>query len=467
MVASPRICIDVSSLVRWTGPATGMIRVESELASYARRQLPEAIWCFYDIGSNTFRSLSTAWADKLVSSRARLAPPSPVRTGWVRYVPDRTRVLIALERLRLTTGRRELAWALDRLQRVLLSLRGHRFPIDDEAGERLSLVPFDMAIGEPLALGKGDIVLSASSDWWTRDAAAIARLKQQAQFRLAVLCYDIIPLLFPQFFPEADVERFRSHWEEMFRAADLVIVNARRTKIDIEEYCAGRGLQLAAELAVVPLGCDLPTGNGGDGGRLRPGLERDRYALFVSTIEPRKNHRLLLSVWRELIANHVVEDGAFKLVFVGRRGWMNDEVQSQLDSGALAGSVMHIEHVDDRELAVLYANAAFCVYPSRYEGFGLPVVEAVAHGKAVIASDGGALAELVGDVAPCLSPDDAQGWYRQMADWIQFPEHRKAAATRIAGGLRLHTWSDVAAEMIAVARKTRQPNGALQRDETR
>jgi glycosyltransferase involved in cell wall biosynthesis len=453
MPASPRICIDVSSLVRWTGPATGMIRVESELAACARRQLPDAIWCFYDIGTNTFRSVSKAWADKLVSSSARLAPQSPARAGWVRYMPDRTRVLMALERLRLTAGRRELAWALDRLQRLLLSLRSHRFPIDDEAGERLALVPFDMAIGEPLTLGQGDVVLSASSDWWTRDAAAIACLKRQAKFRLVVLCYDIIPLLFPQFFPEADVARFRTYWEEMFRSADLVIVNARRTKIDIENYCAGRALQ-PAELAVVPLGCDLPTGNGGDGGRLRPGLERDRYALFVSTIEPRKNHRLLLSVWRDLIANHVVEDGGFKLVFVGRRGWMNDEVQSQLDGGALGGSVMHIEHVDDRELAVLYANAAFCLYPSRYEGFGLPVVEAVAHGKAVIVSNGGALAELATDVAPCLSPDDAQGWYRQIADWIQFPEHRKAAAQRIAGGLKLHTWSEVAAEMIALARGT-------------
>lgn len=449
MPASPRLCIDVSSLVRWTGPATGMIRVESELAKSARRQVPDAIWCVYDIGTNTFRALSPDWADRLVSPAARLAPQSPQRSGWVRYMPDRTRVLMALERLRLTTRSRGLARALDRLQRVLLSVRSHRFPIDGDAGERLALVPFDMAIGEPLRLAAGDVVLSASSDWWTRDAAAIARLRREARVRLVVLCYDIIPLLFPQYFPEADVVRFRGYWEEMFRAADLVIVNAGRTKTDIEAYCAGHGLP-AARLAVVPLGCDLPTS--GDGGRLRPGLERDRYALFVSTIEPRKNHRLLLSVWRELLARGVVQAGGFKLVFVGRRGWMNDEVQAELDGGALAGSVLHVEHVDDGELEVLYANAAFCLYPSRYEGFGLPVVEAVAHGKAVIVSDGGALAELAADVAPCLSPDDAQAWSRQIADWIEVPEHRRAAAERITGGLRLHTWSEIAAQMIALAR---------------
>jgi glycosyltransferase involved in cell wall biosynthesis len=454
MSSAANTYIDVSSLIRATGPATGMIRVEREVAKFALAA-SDANVCFYDIATNTYRSVAKAWLGPIMGEHARLQPPVQARTGWVRFMPDRARALMALERLRLTTTSRAVARAADRLQRLLLAIRAHRFPIDDEQGQRLSIVPFDMAIGGALALGPEDVVLSVSSDWWQKAVAPIAALKLRQRFRLVVLCYDIIPLHFPQFFPADDVERFRTYWEGMFQSADLVLVNSRAVENDIKAYCRSNSIP-APQLAVVPLGCDLAVDDSKPGALPSPALERDKFALFVSTVEPRKNHRLLLSVWRRLLADGIVDRTGFKLVFVGRRGWMNDEVQAQIDGDeVLRGSLLYFENLDDEDLARLYDNAAFCLYPSLYEGFGLPVVEAFVRGKAVIASNGGALVELAEGVVPCLSPNDEDAWYDQMADWMQFPEHPKVAAALIAGRIRLHRWSDVVADMLKLARGER------------
>jgi glycosyltransferase involved in cell wall biosynthesis len=133
---------------------------------------------------------------------------------------------------------------------------------------------------------------------------------------------------------------------------------------------------------------------------------------------------------------------------------MNDEIQAEIDDNdAFSGTLLHLEQVNDAELSVLYANAAFCLYPSYYEGFGLPVAEAFARGKAVIASNGGALAELVEDIAPGLPPDNEEQWYRQVADWIAFGDLPKLAAARVASRFHRRQWQEVVADMLTLARK--------------
>jgi glycosyltransferase involved in cell wall biosynthesis len=449
MTVSPNIYIDISSLLSWTGTATGMIRVESELYNYVKLHLPDATSCFYDISTNTYRGISDTWIGPLTGPQAMLAPPLTPRDGWVRFTPNRSRALLAMERIRLKAENPLVADVVDRLQRMLLKIRKHHFPIDDCKGGRISLVPRDMAIGESLRLGENDLVISASSDWSRKDPVALAELKQQQKFLLVVICYDVIPFLFPQFFPAQDVESFRVYWEQMFDSADLVFVNAKCTKNDIENYCRNRDLALT-KVAVAPLGCDLTKVLGKNEFPLRPELRAQQYVLFVSTIEPRKNHRLLLSVWRDLMADGLIDRTGFKLVFVGRRGWMNEEVQSQLDRNLFSGSVLYLEHVDDEELSSLYANAAFCVYPSLYEGFGLPVVEAFARGKAVICSTGGSLGELFEGVMPCFPPHDESAWRRLIASWIEYPNLPKEAASRIANGFQAKTWPEAISNIIAL-----------------
>jgi glycosyltransferase involved in cell wall biosynthesis len=105
---------------------------------------------------------------------------------------------------------------------------------------------------------------------------------------------------------------------------------------------------------------------------------------------------------------------------------MVDDLLSEIRSApGVADRMRMITDADDELLSALYTGAAFCVYPSAYEGYGLPVIEAFAHGKAMLVSTGGALPELVGDLSPCLDPTDEDAWYRAKEQWIECPQTRK------------------------------------------
>ena len=183
---------------------------------------------------------------------------------------------------------------------------------------------------------------------------------------------------------------------------------------------------------------------------LPAGLEDGRYVLFVSTIEPRKGHAMLLRVWTELLAAGIPQAHSFKLVFVGRRGWMTDELQRTMaEDRRLAGSLVRLEGLEDATLDLVYRRAAFCVYPSLYEGYGLPVVEAFARGKAVLASSGGALAEVAAGYSPTLDPEDEDAWFESLRSWIEDESARRPYEAAIARSFRAPTWETAAAQFFA------------------
>ena len=149
-----------------------------------------------------------------------------------------------------------------------------------------------------------------------------------------------------------------------------------------------------------------------NGGALPAGTP-ERYVLHVGTVEPRKNIELLLEVWEAWVAE---DPAAPALLLCGRWGWKSEALHAAFDRAAAAGWLHYPGYVDDDALAALYRRALAVVCPSRYEGFGLPLVEAMAAGTPVVASDIPVFREVAGATAIFAPVDDPAVWKRTLVE---------------------------------------------------
>jgi glycosyltransferase involved in cell wall biosynthesis len=181
----------------------------------------------------------------------------------------------------------------------------------------------------------------------------------------------------------------------------------------------------------------------------RIGMKHPRYILFSGTLEPRKNVPVLLRAYLALRADFP-DTG---LVLAGMPGWKSANITDFIRMNGLAEDVRITGYLALHDLAALYSGASVFVLPSLYEGFGLPPLEAMACGAPVIVSNGGSLPEVVGDAAIVLSPDDAEGFRREIARVLASPglarELKEKGFRRAAG----FSWDRTAAETLKVYRE--------------
>ena len=336
---SPRLFIDVTTLIHWSGPVTGMQRVEMELARYALTFRSEVGFVLFDKYRRIYRTVYP----EFVRSKLNGEPVA----GSADF---RTR----LTEIFRTLGRR----AFD----VAVATR------DLEA-----------IIGDAAPLTPNAVILAPGAEWEDKDPETIAELKRRHGHRLVMVCHDVIPIRFPEYFPVPLATTFQAYFRAAADFVDRFVCVSARTAQDLDNFFRLEALT-RPDILVKSLGGHVLFPKSSP--PLPEGLGATPFALFVSTIEPRKNHRLLRRVWLRLIERGIVVPTEFKLVLVGREGWQAKEFLAEVVADPrLAGSIIYLPNISDDVLAQLYQKAAFCVYPSLYEGFGLPVREALACGR--------------------------------------------------------------------------------------
>lgn len=223
-----------------------------------------------------------------------------------------------------------------------------------------------------------------------------------AGLRPVLMLHDIIPITHPQHCREGEAARHGERVAMMLRIAHAVIGNSQDTLDTLSAHAATTGQRLPANrLAVWPGTPHLGRPAGG------PAPDTDDF-IILGTIEGRKNHLLLLDVWERLVAAQ--GQAAPRLVIIGRRGWACDAVLARLAAGGFAGRVEETGPLSDDAIAARLAGARALLFPSFAEGYGLPLVEALAAGVPVIASDLTVFREIGQGVPDLLPPDDVDGW---------------------------------------------------------
>jgi glycosyltransferase involved in cell wall biosynthesis len=320
------------------------------------------------------------------------------------------------------------AWSRGRRRRRWRAMRA--FPAA-EAGSRIEpqsavCLPHDSGA----LFQVGDVLLSLGATWGQPTyAAACGHLRRQGVIVMRMI-YDLIPTLKPQWVFPAHHQSI-THWARALLAdSDGILTISRFSQQEIERYCNESGLP-RPPVTVVRLGDVLEAGS--DTVPPYPRFVPQRpFFVCVSTIDVRKNHRLLYDAWSVLAARDA--EDCPDLVCIGTPHlFVADLLREVRNDQAVNGRIHFLDDVTDEELAWYYHHCAATIYPSRYEGWGLPVAESLSRGRLCLASQATSIPEISADLPEFFDPFDVSGLValvdRTLRDreWVQ---QREAAIRR-------------------------------------
>lgn len=320
--------------------------------------------------------------------------------------------------------------------------------------EALSALDLHLSLKPSFEFPFGAMLINLGTSWWLQNYFLYVRqAKTERGIRYIPFVHDMIPIMTPEHCTHELTQDFISWALGVFEYADHYLVNSESTKKDLQEVAQILGHEVKdSDVAVIRLDSDFR----------KPGLEQlpeqaledwdlapNGFVLFVSTIESRKGHLDAFEAWSALIERHGA-DAVPQLVCVGNRGWLNDRVYERLTmDSALAQKVTLLSRLSDAELALLYRSCCFTIYPSLYEGWGLPVTESLCYGKVPLISRAASLPEAGGPFAVYVDPASPEQLAEAAERLMLDDAYRAALEDRIASDFAPRRWSDLARQIVA------------------
>lgn len=289
------------------------------------------------------------------------------------------------------------------------------------------------------ALGNVDIVHSN-----TFAGPALKRKK------LVSTIYDATVITHPECHSKANVTRCKKGIEESIRNARAIIAISEHTKKDlVERLGAPPGMITVTHLAAGPEFHEVNEASSLEAVRQKYALPRN-YILFMGSLEPRKNVKTLLSAYASLPGKVKNE---FSLVIAGAKGWLNSDIPGMVNELGIEKRTVFTGYIEKEDMSAVYSAGSVFVYPSLYEGFGLPVLEAFACGTPVITSNTSSMPEVAGDAAILVDPSDPAEFASALEGLLMDEGRRREMKGRGFKRAALFSWEKCAKETIAVYEK--------------
>lgn len=245
------------------------------------------------------------------------------------------------------------------------------------------------------------------------------------RLRAVYFVHDLIPLLHPEYCRPGEHSKHERRMRNVLASAAGLIGNSQATLDDLANFARDHGLPTSPSIAAWIAGSAIPSA-------VAPKRFERPHFIVIGTIEGRKNHSLLLHIWKNLIRKH--GDNTPLLVIVGQRGWEASHALAMLDRATdLRGHVMELTRCGDGEMAALIAGARALLMPSFAEGFGLPVAEALEIGTPVIASDLPVFREFAREIPTFLDPLDGPAWERTIMSFVDQSAERQRQLEAMRG----------------------------------
>jgi len=428
--------VDVSELIGWRGHLTGIQRVVYE---YARRIVADPArdvrgftfdFAIGDLVEVDIAGLLDAMSTEVAPAAAPTGPPSatlaPRMLALAKDVYDRLPADVR-GRIRDRDIQRVLAAG-----RLAFRVADRTARIAQSARRRPAALPPDPQRATFLT---GDTVLLMGRAWENPQGFdLIAARKTEEDFRLVTLIYDVVPLIHPEFFGPGLYERYANFVFEALDSSDVLPCISQSTERDL--LAAARELNFEPPTTSV---IELGDPQRSDVAREQPRFVDDGepFILAIGSIEGRKNHQLLYQAWN-LARERGIE--LPRLICVGSPGWLGNDVQyAVLNDPSVRGRMTLHHGVPDSEVAWLLEHCLFTVFPSVYEGWGLPIAESLAAGKACAASRSSSMPEVGGDLVEYFSPYSADELLAAVTSLLD-ADTRRAREERIAHDYQARSW---------------------------
>ena len=267
---------------------------------------------------------------------------------------------------------------------------------------------------------------------------------RKSGIKSVVTIHDLIFLRHPEFYNPIDVQIYKWKFRQTIKEADYIIAISECTKRDILEY--GGNLVSEDKITLIYQSCSPRFNTSQNYKTSNLNSKLGHYVLSVGSIEPRKNTMLALKA-----LHHLPDD--ISLVLVGRHTAYTDKLIQYARANGLEHRLHILHGVPDADLPALYAGAECFVYPSVYEGFGIPIIEAISCGLPVVACTGSCLEEAGGPDSLYVAPNDAIGMANAIRRSLKGADDREERIQRSMDYIRRFSGTDVAGQVVDVYKR--------------
>lgn len=296
----------------------------------------------------------------------------------------------------------------------------------------------------------GNLVIVGSS--WMQNSAYLSRVRQFANLhslKISMMMHDMTPSLFPEWFPEGYSKPWCSNCAEAISFCDQLIVYSESTRRDVTAFANSNDIRVPS-FAKVRLADEIGIFSDGENYEVSSRLQRWRnkpFVIAIGSIHPRKNYQLLIDVWAALQED--MKDACPDLLIVGSVAWGGTDVARTIKENPRVNKCIHLlSNIEDGDLDWLYKNSLLTVYPSLYEGWGLPIGESLANGKICIASKLSSMLEIAPDLTDLIDPLDRRQWVARVKHYALSSTSRSAREKQIKENYRTTSWENTTLDLI-------------------
>lgn len=293
-----------------------------------------------------------------------------------------------------------------------------------------------------------DKILSLGATWnYSQYYKSLYNIKKNLNIKLYSISYDLIPIYYPQYCLDNVVAVFHKLYYDLCWMSSHIFCISKSTQNDLNNFIKETGCP-KPQLSIVNLGSNIIDSEEFKiSEKIEKFLEGKEYILYVSTIERRKNHQLLYSLVSYWIDNKITDFP--EIILVGMPGWGTDELMKDLELNYRVKNKIHIlNHINDSELSYIYNKSLFTVYPSYYEGWGLPVAESLTYNKFCIASNTSSLPEVGQDLIECISPYDLIEWSNKILFYFNNRDELRSREINIKKNYKEILWKQLTDDIL-------------------